>query len=34
MIQGQTIFEYKQESATGQAVKHLWEKAGETLGLK
>ena len=31
MIQGQTIFEYNQDSSSGQAIKQLWNKVSEVL---
>ena len=34
MVQGQTIFEYNTLSATGKAVKDIWEKVTIELGIK
>lgn len=33
MVQGQTIFEYNNESETGQAVKKVWRKTCKSLGI-
>jgi MinD superfamily P-loop ATPase len=31
MIQGQTIFEYESETQTGQAIKQIWQKVGDSV---
>ena len=33
MVQGQTIFEYNTESSTGKAVRDIWEKVTDKLGM-
>jgi MinD superfamily P-loop ATPase len=33
MVQGQTIFEYNTQSATGKAVRDIWEKVTDKLGM-
>lgn len=33
MVQGQTIFEYNTKSATGKAVRDIWEKVTDELGM-